>query len=815
MSEIFEPPVIRASDRSGGDDSPDKIPDVLPILPLSDLVVFPYMVAPLLVASERSIRLIDEVVAGDRLLGLVLQTDPDLDQPRPDQLHDFGCVGRVLKMLRFPDDTIRVLVQGISRCKVVKVVEDPKTPFLKAKIKIVEEKKKAGITMEALLRSASNLFQEILSLTPSLPEELKIASINTQDPGRLADLIAANLDLSLDQKLEILRDPLDQSRLKAVTTHMARELKVLQLGSEIQEKVQTAFSKSQREYFLREQMKAIQEELGHGDERQVELLELRSQIEKAKMPDNAEKAAVTQLSRLAQIPPASAEYTVVRNYLDWLIAVPWSRWTGDVINLKKSIKILDEDHYGLTEVKDRILEFLAVLKLKLDEAKAKGQQQNVKAPILCFVGPPGVGKTSLGMSIARAMGKKFVRISLGGVRDEAEIRGHRRTYVGALPGRIIQALRQADSKNPVFMLDEIDKMGTDSRGDPASALLEVLDPQQNHNFSDHFLEVPFDLSQVMFICTANQLDPIPAPLRDRMEIIDIPGYTDQEKLQIALRYLIPRQLLAHGIQPDMVQFKEDAILRLIHGYTREAGVRGLERKIATACRRIARKTVEKGKRNVVISTRSLSRYLGQPPFKSERAERAANPGIAIGLAWTPFGGDVLFIEATQMPGGRHLTLTGSLGDVMRESAQAALSYVRANAAKLKVDPAFFEKSDIHVHVPAGAIPKDGPSAGVTIAIALISLLTGRRIDPELAMTGEISLQGKVLPVGGIKEKVLAASRFGLKKVLLPRLNETSVLEIPEDVRKLVEIVLISDVAQAVQHALLPSGARRKNPKVQD
>ena len=754
------------------------LPTRLPILPLSDVVVFPHMVAPLLVSNAQSIRLIDDVVAGTRLLAVTLQTDPDVEHPRPDQLHSYGCIARVLRMLKFPDDSVRVLIQGLKRMRIDRI--DTETSYFQAHLTPLDDELEASLETSALARNAANQFQEIISLSPSLPDELKVALVNIEDPSKLADVIAANLNVPLPDKQRLLEAVRVKLRLTLLTNLLNREIEVLHLGSEIQSKVTSAISKSQREYFLREQLKAIQKELGESGEQGSEVRELRDKIDKAQMPPEVKKVAIKEADRLGTITPAAAEYTVSRSYLDWLIALPWSKSTDDKLDIVQAKRILDRDHYDLEQVKKRILEYLSVLKLR-----SNGSDGAVvgKGPILCFVGPPGVGKTSLGMSIARALGRKFIRMSLGGVRDEAEIRGHRRTYIGALPGRVLQGLRRAESNNPVFMLDEIDKVGTDFRGDPSSALLEVLDPQQNNSFSDHYLEVPFDLSRVMFITTANLLEPIPPALRDRMEVIQLPGYTEEEKIHIAVKYLVPRQLAEHGLKKTQLSISKKAMAAIIRNHTREAGVRNLERQIATICRRTARRIVEGRAKSVAVMPRNVKDFLGPTEFFHDVAERATDPGVAIGLAWTAAGGDILFIEATQMPGRGNLILTGSLGDVMRESAQAALSYLRSRATQLGIDPKLFEKSDIHIHVPAGAIPKDGPSAGVTMAVALASLLMRKPVKPELAMTGEITLRGKLLPVGGIKEKVLAAARSGVRTVVLPDQNRKDLAEVPAEIRK--------------------------------
>ena len=768
------------------------MPEKLPILGLSDIVIFPNMTAPLLVESPQSIRLIDDVVAGDRFLGLVLQKKPEVENPMPDDLWKYGCVGRVVKMLKFPDNTVRVLVEGLRRIHLK--VFDPPAPYPKASVEYLQETSEDSIEFTAILRNAHRLFEEIINLSPALSEQIKIAAINTEDPGRLADLVAANLNLNLEERQRLLECHIVKERLSRLLPMLNREIEVLNLGSKIQKEVATSMSKNQREFFLREQMRAIQRELGETDNATAEIKNLREQVENKQLPEEAKKTALKELERLQQIPPNVAEYTVSRNYLDWLVNLPWNQSTGDVVDLTVAEKILNEQHYGLEKVKDRLLEYIAVIKLK----------NKLKGPLLCFVGPPGVGKTSLGQSIAQALGRKFARIALGGMRDEAEIRGHRRTYVGALPGRIIQCLRRVESNNPVILLDEIDKVGSDFRGDPSSALLEVLDPQQNSTFTDHYLDLPFDLSKVLFITTANWLDPIHAALRDRLEVIELPSYTSAEKTQIALRYLIPRQIEEHGLKSQMVRFPVNTIRKLIHDYTREAGVRQLEREVASLTRKAARKiaTENEGiKKAITIKPELLTEYLGPAKFISETAETITEAGIAIGLAWTPVGGDILFIEATKMPGKGGLILTGSLGEVMKESAQTALSYLRSQASNLHLDLSQHDRQDIHIHVPAGATPKDGPSAGLTLTVALASLLGQRKVRSDLAMTGEISLRGRVLPVGGIKEKVLAAARSGIKSVLLPDQNRKDWTEVPAEVRDKMHVHFIKHVSEALPLAL--------------
>ncbi len=782
------------------------IPAILSLLPLRDTVLFPQAVLPLAVAREVSVHLVDEAMLGSHLIGVVTQRDPAVEEPGPQDLYGVGTAGIIHKMLKYPDGTLRLVVQGLARFRIVEAIQQ--TPFLKARVEVLEEAPADGdLEVEALARSAAALFQKVVALSPTLSDDLAALVMNVQDPGWLADLIATTFpSLPTPVKQELLECLDLKTRLERLTAALAKEAEVLELGTKIQSQVHSEMSKSQREYYLREQMKAIQKELGETDERTQEVEELRKKIETAGMPEEAFKASLRELDRLAKMPPAAAEYTVARTYLDVLVSLPWQEETTDEVNLARARQVLDEDHFGLEKVKERILESLAVRKIRPD----------VKAPILCFVGPPGVGKTSLGRSIARALGRNFVRISLGGMRDEAEIRGHRRTYIGALPGQIIHGLRRAASKNPVFMLDEVDKLGHDFRGDPASALLEVLDPEQNHSFRDHYLDVPFDLSRVLFIVTANVLDPVPPALRDRMEVIELPGYTEEEKLAIAQQHLIPKQAGEHGLRlGGEITFQDDALRLLIQSYTREAGLRNLEREIATLCRKVAKQVAEGQTALVEITPDRVAALLGAPKFQREElTERTRVPGVAVGLAWTPAGGDILFIEATKMRGEKTLHLTGQLGDVMKESAQAALSWIRSRGGMLGIDPAFWFKWDLHLHIPAGAIPKDGPSAGVTMLVALVSLLRDRPVKPALAMTGEITLSGRVLPVGGIKEKVLAAKRAGIQEVILPSRNEKALLEeIPSSIREEMTFHLVSTVEEVlaltfpdVSRAFLPEPA---------
>ena len=798
MDDLMDPQQIENVVEANG----AKIPDRLPILPLRDTVVFPHIVTPLVVAREKSVQLINDVIAGSRILGLVAQREAEVEDPGFDDIYAYGCAAIVLRMLKFPDGSLRVLVQGLSRIHLKEMVQE--TPYMVGEVETLPEKIASTTELEALKRNVAIQFQKVVSLVPQLPDELQLVVVNTSNPDKLADLVASNLNLTLEEKQEILETIDVKKRLKRLTVYVNRELEVLEMGSRIQDKVQTELGKNQREYFLREQLRAIQKELGMGDERSAELEELRGKIAEAQLPEEAEKEAMRELDRLTKMQPGAAEYTVARTYLDWMVALPWAKSTADNLDIKAAGEVLDEDHYDLIKVKERILEYLAVRKLKAD----------TKGPILCFVGPPGVGKTSLGRSIARAMGRNFIRISLGGVHDEAEIRGHRRTYIGALPGRIIQGIKNAGSNNPIFMLDEVDKIGQDFRGDPSSALLEVLDPQQNFSFSDHYLDVPFDLSRVMFITTANVLDTIPSALRDRLEVLELPGYIEEEKLQIAFTYLVPRQTAENGLKKKEIKFTKPAVTRIIRDYTREAGVRNLERQIATVCRKVAKKVAAGESGPYTITPESVVEMLGSPRYFSDVAERTNEPGVAVGLAWTPTGGDILFIEATQMSGTKGLILTGQLGDVMKESAQAALSYIRAHASELGIKENFFEKKDLHIHIPAGAIPKDGPSAGVTLATALVSLILQRPVRDDIAMTGEITLRGKVLPVGGIKEKVLAARRAGIRKVILPAKNRDDLEEIPENTKKEITFHFTETLDQVLELALKKSkaGARKRSAR---
>jgi ATP-dependent Lon protease len=792
------------------DQQPDSIPEELPILPLRGLVVYPQTAVPLTIGQPRSVRLVDDAMAGDKLIGLVTSKNPELENPNPEDLYNTGTVAVIHRMFRAPDGTIRLLVQGLSRFKLEEFVGQE--PYLRARIKLAPEEVEEGLEIEALARNARDQFIHIAEMIPSFPRELVTSISAIDDPLQIVYTIANFQRMDLSEAQALLETDSVTEKLRRLVGILARESEVLELGQKIQNEARSEIEKMQHEYFLREQLKAIQRELGEGDEQSVDIDEFRRRIEEADMPEEAEKQARRELDRLSRLPTAAAEYGVIRTYLDWLVSIPWASITQDNLEITNARQVLHQDHYGLQDVKERILEYLAVRKLRLErreELQAEETHDYIRREregvILCFIGPPGVGKTSLGQSIARSLGRKFIRMSLGGIHDEAEIRGHRRTYIGAMPGRILQALRRAGTLNPVFMLDEIDKLSSDFRGDPASALLEVLDPEQNSEFRDNYLEVPVDLSQVMFITTANQIETIPAPLLDRMEVIRISGYTENEKVQIALSYLIPRQLKENGLLPDEIQFTDDAIRTVVRSYTREAGVRNLEREIGAVCRKIATKITENGQINHKIESQDVRQLLGRLRFKGneEVALRTSLPGVATGLAWTPIGGDVLFIEATRMPGSKGFLITGSLGNVMQESARAALSYTRSRAQQLKIDPGFFEKFDIHLHIPAGAQPKDGPSAGVTMTTALVSLLTNRPVRSDVGMTGEITLRGQVMPIGGIKEKVLAAHRAGLKKVILPKLNEPDLEDLPEEVRNTMEFVLVEMIDEVLEAALEP------------
>ncbi|HUA02367.1 MAG TPA: endopeptidase La [Solirubrobacteraceae bacterium] len=782
-----------------------ELPHEVGVLPLRDSVTFPDMLVPLNVGQPRSVQLINDVLSGDRAIAMVASRNTDVESPSPDDLYDVGVLGTVARMIRVPDGTLRVLIQGGQRIRIVRWVKTE--PYLVAEIEELPDVVQHSPELTALMRNVQHTFTEIIEQVPYLPEELQIMVANVEDPSVLAHLIAGALRIPTEEKQELLEEVDVSKRLRRLSEILARELEVVAIGSKIQSQVQSELDKGQREYFLRQQLKAIQEELGEVDEVQAEVGELRKQLEELDLPEVVRKQVDRELARLERLQPAMAEYGVIRAYLEWIAALPWDKETEDNLDLGHARKVLDEDHYDIEQVKDRILEFLAVRQLKPD---ARGS-------ILCFVGPPGVGKTSLGRSMARALGRQFERISVGGLRDEAEIRGHRRTYIGALPGVIIRALRDAGVRNPLLMIDEIDKMGSDFRGDPSSAMLEVLDPEQNNAFRDYYLDLPFDLSDVMFVCTANTLDTIPGPLRDRMEVIQLAGYTEAEKLQIARRYLVPRQIERNGLSPSRITFTDPALRAIIADYTREAGVRQLEREIGTICRKVARQVAEGAlKRKLTVTEPRVRELLGKRRFFSETRRRTARPGVATGLAWTPVGGEVLFIEATAFPGSGRLTITGQLGEVMQESAQAALSYVRSNAAELVPDlpDDWFATHEIHVHVPAGATPKDGPSAGVAMATALVSLLTGRLVRSDVAMTGEITLTGQVLPIGGLKEKALAAQRNGIRVVIAPGLNEQDVDEIPEHLRKDLEFRFVSTIEEALEVALQRRPARRRPKALQ-
>lgn len=767
----------------------EKLPEILPVLPLFDAALFPKMVLPLVVQGE-SIQLIDEAMSKNRIIGLLVSKEKEMkSQYSVTDLYDVGTSALILKMAKTDDNKAQLLVQGLSRFKIIEVVEDQ--PYLKTRVELLKEPEEKDKEVEALMSNLLGLFARIVELSPGLQPEIVGMAKSIKEAGTLADMITSTINSTSEEKQKILETIDIKDRLKEVTRLSNYQLEILELGSKIQTQVKGDMDKKQREYYLRQQLKAIKEELGETEEETVEIEEYRTKIEENNLPDEAKKEAERELDRLAKMHPSSAEYTVVSTYLDWITSLPWNESTKDNLDIKKAEKILDEDHYGLEKPKKRIIEYLAVRKLKPES----------KGPILCFAGPPGTGKTSLGQSIAKALGRKFIRMSLGGVRDEAEIRGHRRTYVGALPGRIIQGLRRAESKNPVFMLDEIDKVGSDFRGDPSSALLEVLDPEQNFSFQDHYLDVPFDLSNVMFITTANILDTIPPALRDRMEVLQLLGYTEDDKVKIAQKYLIPRQREAHGLKSNQIKFTSGAVKRIISSYTREAGLRNLEREIATICRGVAAKIASGETSSVDIKIINIPKYLGPIKITSEVKARTMTPGVAMGLAWTPTGGDLLFIEATAMKGKKGLTLTGQLGDVMKESATAALSFIRANSASLGIDEDYFESHDLHIHVPAGAIPKDGPSAGVTMLTSLASLLTNKPIKKDLAMTGEITLRGQVLPVGGIKEKVLAAHRAGIKIIIMPKFNATDLEDIPKKVQKEIDFHFVDKMRDVLKIAL--------------
>jgi ATP-dependent Lon protease len=792
--EVPEPPEASDVEAVIEPEEIASLPATLPVLPLKETVVFPEAVAPLAIGEARSIRLIDDVMnRPERLLALVVSRDPELGEPPPDQLHEIGTAAVVQRMVRVPDGTVRILVQGVRRVRLGPYTQTQ--PFLEAQAEEVPDRAERTTEVEALARNLQGIFTRIIQLVPHLPDELQVAVANLEDPTTLSYLVSSSLRLSLEERQELLEEADLEARLRRLTVLVNRELELLELGAKIQSDVQTDIEQGQREFFLRQQLKAIREELGEGDDEQAEVEELRRQLEEADPPEDVRKAAERELSRLERIPSASAEHAVIRTYLDWLLSIPWRRTTEDNLDLERARQILDEDHYDIDKVKDRIIEQLAVARLRGDAAGS----------ILAFVGPPGVGKTSLGQSIARALGREFARISVGGVRDESEIRGHRRTYVGALPGVIVRAIRDAGSMNPVMMIDEIDKMGADYRGDPSSAMLEVLDPAQNHSFRDHYLDLPLDLSKVFFITTGNMVETIPGPLLDRLEVIRLAGYTDEEKLHIARRYLLPRQIEAAGLPEGLLEVSDDGIRTVTSEYTREAGVRQLERRLAAIARRIARRVAEGDDDPLVVGPDEVREILGPERIHNEVKRRTSEPGVATGLAVTGAGGEILFVEAQAMPGSGRLTVTGQLGDVMRESAQAAVSFVRARGAAigLELPEDFFSTHDVHIHVPAGAVPKDGPSAGVTMVTALVSALSGRAVSEDVAMTGEITLTGQVLPIGGVKEKVLAAHRVEISTVVLPKLNEDTLADLPEELRDEMRIELVERVEQVLEIALEP------------
>ena len=787
-------------------DGETHIPEELAILPLRGVVVYPLTFQALNVGQPRSIQLVDDATVNKQMIGLVTARNTDVEEPGPEDVYPIGVAATIHRMIKAPDGTIRLLVQGIERIQ----VEDwtAEAPYLKARVHVRPDEVEENLEVEALMRNAIDLLRRMVSLVSQMPDELLMAAMNLDDPRQLVYFISTNVRMEIPDAQAILEFDSVREKLLKLTTILTKELEVLELGRKIQTEAQSEMEKLQREYFLREQLKAIKKELGEEDEQAIELEEYRKKIAQAGMPEEAEKEALRELSRMEKMPPQAAEYSVIKTYLDWLTDMPWQVATEDQLDIAHARQVLDEDHYDLKDLKERILEYLAVRKLKLERKEEREEEEPVdhireerEGVILCFVGPPGTGKTSLGKSIARALGRKFIRMSLGGMRDEAEIRGHRRTYIGAMPGRIIQGLKRVGTKNPVFMLDEIDKVGADWRGDPSSALLEVLDPEQNRDFRDHYLDVPFDLSQVMFITTGNQLSPIPDPLCDRMEILELDGYTEKEKVHIAQQYLLPRQLRENSLRAGEVTFDDEAICAIIRDYTREAGVRNLERQIGTVCRKVATQVAETEGVSIHVGAEDLVSYLGKPRFYFEPAERTEVPGVATGLVWTPAGGDITFIEATRMTGGKQLILTGKLGDVMKESAQAAVSYVRSKAPDLGINDEIFAKSDLHIHVPAGAVPKDGPSAGVTMATALVSLLTNRSVRADVAMTGEITLRGQVLPVGGIKQKVMAAARVGINTVILPVRNEPDLEDIPEEIRSKMNFVFAEQVDDVFAAAL--------------
>ena len=786
------------------------IPEILPLLPVRDVVVYPFMIIPLFVGREMSVKAVDNALAGDRMILLATQHDIGDEDPTPDKIYEVGTVAMIMRMLKLPDGRVKVLVQGLAKARITEYISDKPFYTVRTERQVDHLLLDVSLETEALLRTVREQLAKVIELGKQVSPEVLVILENIQDPGSMADLIASNMGLKVPdaQLLLEINDPI--VRLTKVNEFLSREVELLSVQAKIQNAAREEMGKNQKEYYLREQMKAIQQELGDGGEKE-ELVEIRKAIESVKMPENVQKEALKQLGRLENMHQDAGEAGIIRTYLDWLVEIPWSKTSRDNLDIARAEKILNDDHFYLDKIKERILEFLAVRKLR----------KKMKGPILCFVGPPGVGKTSLGKSIARAMGRKFVRMSLGGVRDEAEIRGHRRTYIGALPGRIIQGMKQAGTTNPVIMLDEIDKLGYDYKGDPSSALLEVLDPEQNHSFSDHYINQPYNLSNVMFIATANQIDPVPSALRDRMEVINLSGYTEEEKLEIAKRYLVPRQIKENGLKDKYISFEDDAIREIIAKYTREAGLRNLERQIGTVCRKVARKVAEGSRRSVKVAVKNLHIFLGAAKYLREDDLDHNEIGVVNGLAWTPVGGEILHIEASLMQGKAGLTLTGQLGDVMKESVQAAHSYIRAHADELYIKPEFFQEHEIHVHVPAGAIPKDGPSAGVAMTTALVSIITRTPVRKDVAMTGEVTLRGKVLPIGGLKEKILAAVRSEMKTVIIPLQNKKDLEDIPADILKKVRIVAVSEVSEVLKLALekypppAPKGSKEpaKPPRV--
>ena len=782
-----------------------RIPYELAVLPLRNVVLYPMAATPLTVGQPRSIRLVNDALVEQRIIALTASKEPEVDEPGPDQVYRIGTAAVVHRLRRAPDGTMLLFVQGIERIRLSQFIQVE--PYMRAKVAVIPDQSQDSVELEALVRNTIDLFCSLVELLPHVPEDMAMAALSMDDPRQLVYQIASNMRLTMEDAQEILELDDVKDKIRKLMGILSRELEVVQLGQKIRTDAQSEMEKVQREYFLREQLKAIKRELGEEDEQSVELNEYRQKIAEAGMSEEAEKEALRELSRMEKMPTAAAEYSVIKTYLDWMTSLPWGVSTEDNLDIAHARQVLDEDHYDLEDIKERILEYLAVRKLKL-EREGEEESRRSRGAILCFVGPPGTGKTSLGRSIARALGRKFTHMALGGMRDEAEIRGHRRTYIGAMPGRIIQAIKRAEANNPLFMFDEVDKVGADWRGDPSSALLEVLDPEQNFEFRDHYLDVAFDLSRVMFITTANMLDPIPPPLRDRMEIIHLDGYTEEDKLKIAQQYLVPRQMEETSLREEEVIFEEGGIRCIVRDYTRESGVRNLEREVGSVCRKVATRVAAGDAASVTVTWDNVPDFLGKQRFYYEIAERTEMPGVATALVWTPAGGDIVFIESTKMKGKGNMRLTGKLGEVMRESAQAAMSYVRAQAQKLGIDEEAFADSDVHIHVPAGAVPKDGPSAGVTIATSLVSLFSGRCVRPDVGMTGEITLRGQVLPIGGLKQKVLAAHRVGLKTVVLPRRNEKDLDDIPEEIRKELNIVLVDRVEQIFAAALLDKSCTR-------